>query len=114
VREELFSLSNELIRSPRSDCKCGEAFQRHAGLSAPSPRSRCLLLLRKLFDAQGNQNLSGYMVVVMKLVDLLRVSRFYFSRSNILIFLPRYDGAAVVSRSIDLKQPIVFVSMNYR
>jgi hypothetical protein len=54
------------------------------------------------------------MVVVMKLVDLLRVSRFYFSRSNILIFLPRYDGAAVVSRSIDLKQPIIFVSMNYR
>ena len=26
----------------------------------------------------------------------------------------RYDGAMVVSRSIDLKQPVIFVSMNYR
>jgi len=28
--------------------------------------------------------------------------------------LPRYDGASVVARSIDLKQPVVLVSMNYR
>jgi hypothetical protein len=30
------------------------------------------------------------------------------------VSLPRYDGATVVSRSIDLKQPLIFVSMNYR
>ena len=36
------------------------------------------LLSRKLFDAQGNQNPSGYTVVATKLVDLLRVSPVLF------------------------------------
>jgi hypothetical protein len=28
--------------------------------------------------------------------------------------LRRYDGANIVSRSMDLNQPVIFVSMNYR
>ena len=30
------------------------------------------------------------------------------------ISLYRYDGATVVNRAIDLKKPVIFVSMNYR
>ena len=71
-------------------------------------------LSSKLFDAQGNQNYSGYMAVALKLVDPLRMSLFCSLIITSGISLPRYDGATVVSRSIDLKQPVIFVSMNYR
>lgn len=28
--------------------------------------------------------------------------------------VPRYDGGIIVKRSIDLKEPVIYVSMNYR
>lgn len=32
----------------------------------------------------------------------------------IMIFHESYDGAVVVTRSIEMGEPIIFVSMNYR
>ncbi len=57
---------------------------------------------------------SGFMVVASKLVEPPRLSPFALLLLRLEIWLRRYNGSQVVSRSIDLGQPIVFVSMNYR
>ena len=58
---------------------------------------------------------SGSMVAALKLVDPPRLSPFALRfNSRLEIWLCRYDGSSVVSRSIELGQPIIFVSMNYR
>jgi acetylcholinesterase len=57
---------------------------------------------------------SGFLVVVSKLVVPLRLSYFVQSVSMLSDYLHSYDGGNIVARSIDLGQPIIFVSVNYR
>jgi hypothetical protein len=58
--------------------------------------------------------LSGFMAVATKSVDPPRPSPFALLQPRFDIWPCRYDGSSVVSRSVDLGQPIIFVSMNYR
>ena len=57
---------------------------------------------------------SGSLVVASKLVEPPRLSLSTLLQSRLEICLCRYDGSSVVSRSIDLGEPVIFVSMNYR
>ena len=57
---------------------------------------------------------SGFSVVASKLVIPLRLSPFVSLRPHLEIWLCRYNGSSIVSRSIELGQPVIFVSMNYR
>lgn len=54
------------------------------------------------------------MVVATKLVEPPRLSPSALLQLRLDISLRRYNGSSVVARSVDLGQPIVFVSMNYR
>jgi hypothetical protein len=57
---------------------------------------------------------SGFMVVASKLVEPQRLSHLASPQPHLEIWLRRYNGTSVVSRSIELGQPVIFVSMNYR
>ena len=57
---------------------------------------------------------SGSTVVASKSADPLRLSPFAALRLHTEIWICRYNGSSIVARSIDLGQPVIFVSMNYR
>lgn len=71
----------------------------------------------KLLAVRGSDllwNHSGFLVVALSSAELPCT---YRKRRPFQIFLMhpcRYDGGAIVSRSIALNQPVIYVSMNYR
>lgn len=71
-------------------------------------------LLAKCYNVYLDR-FSGFLAVVSKLVVPLRLSCFVrFVSMPSEIYLRSYDGGNIVARSIDLGQPVIFVSVNYR
>ena len=57
--------------------------------------------------------ISGYMGAVSRTVDLVCESSVVQPQARHLNINYSYDPTTIIARSIDLGQPIIFVSMNY-
>jgi len=57
---------------------------------------------------------SGFLAVASKSVELQCVCQSLSGSRKSHDITGRYDGGIVVSRSIEIGEPIIFVSMNYR
>ena len=62
--------------------------------------------------------LSGFLVAASKSVELPSTCQHSCEVASttilIMMFHESYDGGVVVTRSIEMREPVIFVSMNYR